>query len=76
MTLKRTRKHPIYSSMNYVPHIKPRKTDYGAWKYEHGYDLINMFCIAKEVVESKYGTVDLEYDEFCKMVFSASSKSI
>ncbi len=64
---------------NYVPHKINNKTKFDDWFSYYRRDLINMYCIFKEIFNKQYNDVEIENDnelftKFVYMIFNSSSK--
>jgi hypothetical protein len=66
---------------NYIPHKRPRYSNYNIWKqcyYEHLLQLYNIFISS---VNSRYDNDvkwndENNFEEFCKFIYKCSSKYI
>lgn len=63
---------------NYIPHKLNKKNSFNKWYNEYEYDLLNMFEIVKEILESRHqeNEYDLNFDKFCFLIYNSSSTYI
>jgi hypothetical protein len=67
---------------NYIPRKTPRINNYDKWFEEYYKDLVNMFEITRDIINTRYekdkilSIDDKAFNIFCEMIYNSSSKHI
>lgn len=65
---------------NHIPNITPANTDYHEWCDIYHEHLVNLYDIFTTNLDSRYESSKVfrehSFDEFCKLIWSSSSKYI
>jgi hypothetical protein len=66
---------------NYIPHKKPRYSNYNTWKECYYNDLLQLYNILEDLINSRYDNNikwnnENNFEEFCKFIYECSSKYI
>lgn len=60
---------------NYIPHHRPRKSNFNDWYEYYEKDLSVLYSITQGVVKERYNT-EIGFENFIKFIFQVSSQYI
>lgn len=61
---------------NYIPYRPQKKIRYSEWYNEYIDELNYMFRMTRNIIQSKYEECDIDFEDFCLLIFDNSSKYI
>ena len=65
-------------NFNYIPYKLKTKNTFNKWYNEYERDLLNMFSIFKEILESRHSEdeYELNFQKFCFLIYNSYSTYI
>jgi hypothetical protein len=82
MPISKSVQKPKCEIFNYIPHETPKNITYKKWSTYYKRQIIDMFIILVDTVDSKYQRNNIDWDsekifkEFSYMLYESSSKYI